>query len=136
MDKKLENEAYLSFHPCENTSTLCLKREDVVELLKENGREIVSVDLEFQGKKKELKPKPEQSKNVLALQAKKSEDFGKWYSEIIIKGDLLDYYVISGCYILKPNSYFIWESIQRYLDIEFKKLGVKNCYFPMFVTNK
>lgn len=47
---------------------------------------------------------------------------------------MIDYYNVSGCYVLKPNSYFVWEKIQYYLDQEFKKLGVKNVYFPMFVS--
>ncbi|CDW82919.1 prolyl-trna synthetase [Stylonychia lemnae] len=47
---------------------------------------------------------------------------------------MISYYEISGCYIMRPNSYFIWEQIQKYLDEQFKQEGVQNCYFPMFVT--
>lgn len=63
---------------------------------------------------------------------------------------MLDYYDISGCYILRPGSFNIWQNIQgRLTDIEFagmkltclewfdaeiKKLGVQGCYFPMFVS--
>ena len=64
----------------------------------------------------------------------KEVDFSEWYREIITKADLIDYYDISGCYILRPNSFFIWEKIQNFLDGEFKKQGVDNCYFPMFVS--
>ena len=49
---------------------------------------------------------------------------------------MLDYYDVSGCYILKPWSYTIWEAIQGWFDGEIKKMGVKNCYFPMFVSSK
>jgi len=49
---------------------------------------------------------------------------------------MIDYYDISGCYIFRPWSYRIWELIQQYMDSEFKKLGVQNCYFPIFVTKK
>lgn len=49
---------------------------------------------------------------------------------------MIDYYDVSGCYILKPASYAIWESIQSWFDGEIKKLGVNNCYFPMFVSSK
>ena len=51
-----------------------------------------------------------------------------------MKADLIDYYDISGCYILRPRSYYIWEMIQNFFDGEIKKLGVQNCYFPMFVS--
>lgn len=35
--------------------------------------------------------------------------------QVLKKGDMIDYYDISGCYILKPASYRIWEIIQREL---------------------
>jgi len=65
---------------------------------------------------------------------KKDVNFSKWYSEVITKSELIDYYEISGCYILRPRSYYIWETIQRFMDIKFKVHGVQNCYFPMFVS--
>ena len=47
---------------------------------------------------------------------------------------MIEYYEISGCYILRPNAYYVWEKIQGCLDVLFKSVGVQNCYFPMFVT--
>jgi prolyl-tRNA synthetase len=47
---------------------------------------------------------------------------------------MIDYYDISGCYILRPRSYFIWEQIQGHFDGGIKELDVQNCYFPMFVS--
>lgn len=47
---------------------------------------------------------------------------------------MIEYYDVSGCYILRPWAYAIWEEMQRFLDREIKKTGVKNCYFPMFVS--
>jgi prolyl-tRNA synthetase len=55
--------------------------------------------------------------------------------QVLIKGDMLDYYDVSGCYILKPWSYSVWQSIQNWFDGEIKKLGVDDCYFPMFVSS-
>ena len=59
-----------------------------------------------------------------------------WYKEIITKAELIDYYDIAGCYILRPRSFYIWERIQAFLDARFKESEVQNCYFPMFVTQK
>ena len=59
-----------------------------------------------------------------------------WYKEIITKAELIDYYDIAGCYILRPRSFYIWERIQGFLDARFKQSEVQNCYFPMFVTQK
>lgn len=47
---------------------------------------------------------------------------------------MIEYYDVSGCYILRPWSFAIWEAIQKWFDAEIKKLGVTNAYFPMFVS--
>lgn len=49
---------------------------------------------------------------------------------------MIEYYDVSGCYVLRPWSYGIWEIIKKWFDTEIKKLGVRNCYFPMFVSEK
>lgn len=46
---------------------------------------------------------------------KTQEDFGGWYKQVLTYGDLIDYYDVSGCYILRPASYGIWEVIQSEL---------------------
>ena len=72
---------------------------------------------------------------LIGITVRKDLDFPEWYQQVLRKGDMLDYYDVSGCYILKPWSFFVWESIQRFFDGEIKKLGVQNCYFPMFVSS-
>lgn len=54
---------------------------------------------------------------------------------MITKAELIEYYDVSGCYIFRPWSYSIWEKIKEFFDGEIKKLGVENCYFPMFVSH-
>lgn len=54
---------------------------------------------------------------------------------MITKSELIEYYDVSGCYILRPWSFSIWEAIKEFFDAEIKKLGVENCYFPMFVSH-
>lgn len=49
---------------------------------------------------------------------------------------MLDYYDISGCYILRPWAYKIWKQIQLFFGSEIEELGVEDCYFPMFVSEK
>lgn len=53
---------------------------------------------------------------------------------MITKSEMIEYYDVSGCYILRPWTFFIWETIKDFFDGEIKKLGVENCYFPMFVS--
>ncbi|XP_077445865.1 bifunctional glutamate/proline--tRNA ligase isoform X1 [Stigmatopora argus] len=70
----------------------------------------------------------------LGLEAKKEENLADWYSQVITKAEMIEYYDVSGCYVLRPWSFAIWESIKEFFDREIKKLGVENCYFPMFVS--
>ena len=55
--------------------------------------------------------------------------------QVITKSEMIEYYDVSGCYILRPWSYSIWENIKDFFDAEIKKLGVENCYFPIFVSH-
>ncbi|XP_071595791.1 bifunctional glutamate/proline--tRNA ligase isoform X5 [Heliangelus exortis] len=70
----------------------------------------------------------------LGLEAKKEENLADWFSQVITKSEMIEYYDVSGCYILRPWAYAIWEAIKNFFDAEIKKLGVENCYFPMFVS--
>lgn len=76
------------------------------------------------------------STHETGITVSRKTDFGEWYQQIIKKCKLIDYYDISGCYVLLPNAYFIWENIQRYLDRELKDRNVNNVYFPLFITKK
>lgn len=89
--------------------------------------------------KKKEKVSPDKESNVkkvtrLGIEARKEENLPDWYSQVIVKGELIEYYDVSGCYILRPWSFAIWEVIKDFLDHEIKLLGVKNCYFPIFVS--
>ncbi|XP_047435934.1 bifunctional glutamate/proline--tRNA ligase isoform X2 [Mugil cephalus] len=70
----------------------------------------------------------------LGLEAKKEENLSDWYSQVITKAEMIEYYDVSGCYVLRPWAFSIWESIKEFFDREIKKMGVENCYFPMFVS--
>ncbi|XP_068089016.1 bifunctional glutamate/proline--tRNA ligase isoform X2 [Hyperolius riggenbachi] len=70
----------------------------------------------------------------LGLEAKKEENLADWYSQVITKSEMIEYYDVSGCYVLRPWAFAIWDSIKDFFDAGIKKLGVENCYFPMFVS--
>lgn len=74
-----------------------------------------------------------EKKDIKGITVKKSEDFSEWYTQVLQKAELIEYSDISGCYILRPNSYAIWEAVTKFFDTEIKKLGVKNAYFPLFI---
>jgi prolyl-tRNA synthetase len=66
----------------------------------------------------------------------KEKDFDKWYQDLLIKCDLIEYYDISGLYVLKHEPVSIWENVKEYLNKEFNKMEVKNVYFPLFVRKE
>lgn len=70
----------------------------------------------------------------LGVAARKEENFADWYTEVITRSEMVEYYDVSGCYIFRPWSYAIWERIQSFFDSRIKSLGVENCYFPIFVS--
>ncbi|OTA41607.1 MAG: proline--tRNA ligase, partial [Symbiobacterium thermophilum] len=62
-----------------------------------------------------------------------SEDFSRWYIDVIRKADLMDYSPVRGCIVFKPDGYELWERIQAGLDRRFKETGHRNAYFPMLI---
>jgi len=69
----------------------------------------------------------------LGITEKKDGNTGEWYQQVILKSGLADYSPVSGCMILRPKAYHIWEQIQKFFDAEIRKLGVQNCYFPLLI---
>ncbi|RAV29822.1 proline--tRNA ligase [Sinomicrobium soli] len=64
---------------------------------------------------------------------KRSEDYSRWYNELVIKADLAENSGVRGCMVIKPYGYAIWEKMQAELDRMFKETGHQNAYFPLFI---
>lgn len=63
----------------------------------------------------------------------RSDDYSKWYNELVVKADLAENSAVRGCMVIKPYGYAIWEKMQGELDRKFKETGHQNAYFPLFV---
>jgi prolyl-tRNA synthetase len=63
----------------------------------------------------------------------RSDDYSKWYNELVVKADLAENSGVRGCMVIKPYGYAIWEKMQAELDRKFKETGHENAYFPLFV---
>ena len=74
-------------------------------------------------------------KDIKGITATKESDFSEWFTQLIQKAELIEYSPVSGCYILRPNAYHIWETVQAYFDTLIKADGVKNAYFPFFISS-
>lgn len=60
-------------------------------------------------------------------------DFPQWYTDVVLKTELVDYGPVKGTMVIRPYGYAIWENIQHELNLRFKKSGAKNAYFPMLI---
>jgi len=63
----------------------------------------------------------------------KSEDFSRWYLDVIRKAKMADYSMVRGCMVIPPYGFAVWEFIQDALDRRLKASGHQNAYFPLFI---
>ncbi|POM80087.1 Proline-tRNA ligase, partial [Phytophthora palmivora] len=145
LDKALLDTTQVNCHPLRNDQTYSIQAQDLLKFVKHYNHEPIVVDFAAQMEEtapvaKALKAKKEEKKKVVeqktneGMSVTKKDNFADWYTDAITKSGMIDYYDVSGCYILRPYSYEIWEHVQQFLDRNLKAIGVKNCYFPMFVT--
>lgn len=124
-----------------NTSTTVISGADIVRFVTEKHSAPQVIDFDAIDKTAAApaaaapKKEKEEKKDEKQITSRE-EDFPTWYSQVITRSELIEYYDISGCYILRPNAYAIWERIQSFFDSHIKNLGVKNSYFPMFVSKR
>lgn len=64
---------------------------------------------------------------------KRSEDYAKWYTDVVLKAEMAEYGPVKGTMIIRPYGYAIWERIRDIADNFFKETGHVNAYFPMFI---
>ena len=62
-----------------------------------------------------------------------NDNFTQWYTDVVLKTQLVDYGPVKGTMVIRPYGYAIWENIQRELDARFKATGHQNAYFPMLI---
>ena len=155
LDKELMAAAKIGVHPLRNDRTVALAPADLLKLVARFKHEPKTVD--FGGAvagpapsggapaakpKAPAKQKPAEDPNAgkkanadaKGLEFTKAGNFPKWYEQVIVKSEMIDFYDISGCYILRPWAFSLWEAITEFFDTRIKALGVQNCYFPMFVS--
>ncbi|KAF8421620.1 hypothetical protein EV426DRAFT_193515 [Tirmania nivea] len=145
----LETSKKIAVHPSDTAVTAFPTAEQLKAYLERTRANVVPVEFTLaniqvvakaDAKKGSAKPIKEDAviadAALIGIGVKKEVDFPGWYQQVLTKGDMLDYYDVSGCYILKPWSYGIWEQIQKWFDGKIKEMGVENCYFPMFVSQR
>mmetsp|Transcript_6577 Transcript_6577/g.7157 ORF Transcript_6577/g.7157 Transcript_6577/m.7157 type:complete len:692 (+) Transcript_6577:46-2121(+) len=144
IDKALLQAELINIHPLRNDRTTSLTPGELTRFLEHIDHKPFEIDFDrlntqdpaVKGGDEENQGKNVKKETLLGLSVKKEEDFANWYTQAITLSEMIDYSDISGCYILRPWSYFIWESIQSWFDAKIKELGVQNTYFPLFVSER
>ncbi len=63
----------------------------------------------------------------------RSEDYSRWYTDVVQRAELADYAPVRGCMVIRPYGFALWENIKQGLDRRFKETGHVNAYFPLFI---
>lgn len=156
LDQALLQYSVIHSHPLRNDVSVPLSTADFQTVLQKAGVEPILLEFpearvggdvappkkdsgEEDGKKKSVQAEKDKKvskkgETMLALQWKKLENFPMWYTDVIVLSEMISYYDISGCYILRPWSYKIWELIQEWFNARIQERGVENVYFPLFVS--
>jgi len=79
-----------------------------------------------------MSKKPEKESFVTEI-TPRSQDFSRWYLDVVRRAELADYSPVKGCMVIRPYGYAIWEMIQQAFDQAFKETGHVNAYFPLFI---
>jgi prolyl-tRNA synthetase len=105
------------------------KAEKQAKMAAERATKAVKAALPVVGGKK--------TDDIIGITSSKETDFPAWYQEIVLKAELIEYYnEISGFFILRPQSMFIWNVIKQFFTEKIEAMGVEEVSFPMFLSQK
>lgn len=75
--------------------------------------------------------------DIIGITASKADNFSAWYQEVVLKAEMIEYYTeISGFFILRPSSMYIWNTIRKWFQERIENMGVEEASFPMFLSKK
>lgn len=149
----------IAFHPSSADKTIFITLDGLKKFLLSVGKEAVEIDFkefslatdsgpaagESSSKEAPKKQAPKASEKAdatiegaaqIGIEVRKELDFSTWYQQVIVRSEMIDYYDVSGCYILRPLAYSIWKDIMAFFDEKIMEMGVEDTYFPMFVSHK
>lgn len=73
--------------------------------------------------------------DIIGITCSKETDFPSWYQEIVLKSEMIEYYnEISGFFILRPRSMYIWNVIRKWFTDKIELMDVEEASFPMFLS--
>ncbi|KAK7927191.1 hypothetical protein PG985_004189 [Apiospora marii] len=75
--------------------------------------------------------------DIIGITVSKADNFPQWYQEVVLKAEMIEYYTeISGFFIMRPATMYIWNVIRKWFTAEIEAMGVDETNFPMFLSAK
>jgi prolyl-tRNA synthetase len=75
--------------------------------------------------------------DIIGITVTKTDNFSQWYQEVVLKAEMIEYYTeISGFFIMRPATMYIWNTIRKWFQERIEAMGVEETSFPMFLSQK
>jgi len=115
--------------PAEQSKSALKKAEKQAKMAAEKAAKAAKQSLAVVGGKK--------TDDIIGITVSKSQNFSAWYQEVVLKAEMIDYYnEISGFFILRPASMYIWNTIRKWFQERIEAMEVEEASFPMFLSSK
>ncbi len=83
-----------------------------------------------------MKQEVEEQQDFVKEVTKMSDDFDRWYTEVIRKAELADWSGVRGMMVVRPYGWAMWEAITRAFDDMIKESGHENWAFPLLIPRE
>jgi len=80
-----------------------------------------------------MKQETEEQQDFVKEVTKMSDDFDRWYTDVVRKAELADWSGVRGMMVVRPYGWAMWEAIQRAFDDMIKESGHENWAFPLLI---
>src|SRR5213594_1173151 len=83
-----------------------------------------------------MKQETEEQQDFVKEVTKMSDDFDRWYTDVVRKAELADWSGVRGMMVVRPYGWAMWEAIMRAFDDMIKETGHENWAFPLLIPRE
>jgi prolyl-tRNA synthetase len=83
-----------------------------------------------------MKQETEEQQDFVKEVTKMSDDFDRWYTDVIRKAEMADWSGVRGMMVVRPYGWAMWEAITRAFDDMIKSSGHENWAFPLLIPRE
>ncbi|HYR50357.1 MAG TPA: proline--tRNA ligase [Candidatus Eisenbacteria bacterium] len=83
-----------------------------------------------------MKQEIEEQQDFVKDITKMSDDFDRWYTDVVRKAEMADWSGVKGMMVVRPYGWAMWEAITRAFDDMIKDSGHENWAFPLLIPKE